>query len=1197
MLYVLLLVLALCVFGLANGNLRIASGDTSVGGTKAWITSQFNVAQVFTFLVFLLYTFFIAVAAGMSVIRDDEERVGELLHSTLLRPAEYLWGKFGGVLAAFVLVLGVHLALTVFFFQFFPIERADELRGPFALGNYLVPALLFALPTIVFFAGTSFAVGERTRHPILVMVLPVAFVVVSIFFLWDWSPSWLDPRIDALLMIVDPSGFRWLHGTWLEVDRGVAHYNQAPIGLDATFWLNRAWILVAGLGSVAWSVRRFAHTLRADEPVRRRWWRRRPRAEAPSAEVAASTVAAGEAPSEAAALTVKETPGLATLEMRVEPRRFLAGIWQVMRVELRELRSQPGLYLFVPLVILQTVGSLSTRVGPFDTPVLLTSGTVATGTMNTLTLLVTLLLLFYTVESLARERSTGFASIYYATPVRTASILFGKCLANSVVAVVILLATLVGCAIALGVQGETSLRLGPFVVVWGLLLAPTFLLFTSFVTALHALVRERYTTYAVALAALAGTGWAQATGKMTWVWNWNLWAAVQWSDMGPLELDRTALALNRATALGATVFFVAVSVALFARRDLDHGRLLERLRPRPLARTFARAAPFLVLPVVTGTVLAYQVRHGTGGEIAEQRAKDYWRKNLATWKDAPVPSIRSVDVELELDPERSFFRAAGTYRLRNHLDEPLRALPMTVSWTWEDLTFTLDGEPFAPEDREGLFVFHLPAPLAPGDELEVGFSHHGVFPHGPTRNGGEVRQFILPSGVVLHIFAPTFLPLPGYVEEIGVDDDNRYEPREYPDDHYRRVLEPAFGITTPFSTRVAVTAPIEYTVNSVGTLVEERTAASLRTVVWESDHPVKLLNVVAGRWDVRRRDGTAVFFHPEHTYNVDEISNALVAARRRFSEWFYPYPWRELKLSEFPALANYAQGFPTNITFSEGIGFLTESDPKTNLAFMVTAHEAAHQWWGNILTPAEGTGGNILSEGMAHFSTILLMEAEKGERERIELCRRIEERYSDRRQLDSERPLVKIDGSRAGDTTVTYDKGGWVMWMLTDLMGREAALAGLRDLFERFADGPDHPLLEDLVETLRPHAPDPEAFDRFVGQWYFDVVVPEYRLRAAEVTRTGTAFETRVTIENRGSGRMPVEVAAVRGERFPEAEGEDAEPDAARDPYREARTTVVLGAGESADLTLPSDFEPERLVVDPDARVLQLERDAALLRL
>ena len=82
---------------------------------------------------------------------------------------------------------------------------------------------------------------------------------------------------------------------------------------------------------------------------------------------------------------------------------------------------------------------------------------------------------------------------------------------------------------------------------------------------------------------------------------------------------------------------------------------------------------------------------------------------------------------------------------------------------------------------------------------------------------------------------------------------------------------------------------------------------------------------------------------------------------------------------------------------------------------MVTAHEAAHQWWGNILTPGEGPGGDILSEGMAHFSTILLIEGEKGERARIEFCKRIEERYGDARQVDSERPLVKVDGSRAGD--------------------------------------------------------------------------------------------------------------------------------------------------------------------------------------
>ena len=42
-------------------------------------------------------------------------------------------------------------------------------------------------------------------------------------------------------------------------------------------------------------------------------------------------------------------------------------------------------------------------------------------------------------------------------------------------------------------------------------------------------------------------------------------------------------------------------------------------------------------------------------------------------------------------------------------------------------------------------------------------------------------------------------------------------------------------------------------------------------------------------------------------------------------QWFHPYPWKELKVSaSSPALAGYAQGFATNITFSEAIGFLTE---------------------------------------------------------------------------------------------------------------------------------------------------------------------------------------------------------------------------------------------------------------------------------
>ena len=46
--------------------------------------------------------------------------------------------------------------------------------------------------------------------------------------------------------------------------------------------------------------------------------------------------------------------------------------------------------------------------------------------------------------------------------------------------------------------------------------------------------------------------------------------------------------------------------------------------------------------------------------------------------------------------------------------------------------------------------------------------------------------------------------------------------------------------------------------------------------------------------------------------------------------------------------------------------------------------------------------------------------------------------------------------------------------------------------------------------------------------------------------------------------------------------------------YREARATVTLGKGESKEVTISCPFEPESLVVDPDAKVLQLQRKHAI---
>jgi ABC-2 type transport system permease protein len=120
------LMLVLVALGFSSGQVRISSGDATVGGTKSFITSEFALAFQLSILTILCYGFFVAVAAGMSIIQDEEWRLGELLHATPLRPGEYVWGKLASVLVASAFALGIHLAAMVFFFHVLPNAEAQE---------------------------------------------------------------------------------------------------------------------------------------------------------------------------------------------------------------------------------------------------------------------------------------------------------------------------------------------------------------------------------------------------------------------------------------------------------------------------------------------------------------------------------------------------------------------------------------------------------------------------------------------------------------------------------------------------------------------------------------------------------------------------------------------------------------------------------------------------------------------------------------------------------------------------------------------------------------------------------------------------------------------------------------------------------------------------------------------------------------
>ncbi|NBV44120.1 MAG: hypothetical protein EBR86_00375 [Planctomycetia bacterium] len=1181
--------LTLLTIGLLAGGVQISSGSTDVGGAKLAINGSFNLAFLDVVILSIMLPFFAAVACGMPLLVDADRKISRLLLATPLTHGEYALARFLAAVVVLAVVLACWLVVQILAFQFWPLDPTRAIRNGFSLGNYLRPLLLFGLPLLIFTGGVSMWAGVRTRQPVIVFALPVVIFLGGAFFLWDFNPEWLPRWVDRLMQAVDPAGFRWFQRTFISEKRGVAFYNSARVVPDPLFLASRAVIMALGLLGV-WAAGR---RLRAEERSDRR-------VGGGAGLLATATRETATAP---AAVAARGPLPPAT----VSPPGLLATTWMVLQRETAALLRSPGIWLFGPLIVLETWGTTFFRPGTLDTELLLTGGEAAARMFVVVSVFLALLTLFYTVESLFREQRVGLDGLSRAAPVPTAGWLAGKALANAAMAMVIVGAAAVTILVTLLVQRFTTgiavpLDLPAILLVLGLLIVPTLVVWTAFVAFLAALVRNRFAVYGLALSALVATGLANTFGGLNWLTSWYLGGrALQWSELDRLGAMWPAIVANRLVmlALGATL--IALTLAIWPRRIPDLRATFDRFRPATFWKT-ARVPLLVALPLVAlGMWTGRMVRAGYEGKPARDAGKAYWRRNSLTWETAPSPALDRVDADVKLFPERRAIAVTGTYVLRNPHREPLAEIPLTVGNHLIARDWTVDGHPAdatksdppppSVENRSGLFVVRPPRPLATGETVTVGFALEGEFPKGWSKLSGGMAEFVLPSGVVLTSFSPSFLPVAGFVDGVGVDGKNRRDAKEYPLDHWKTRVDPGFGPAWSTVVRLAIEGPEGWVLNGCG--VEESRAGlgdGRQRVVWTTEHPVRFFNIVGGPLKAEQGRRATIYYDPRTPHNVPTMVRALDAARDRYGEWFTEYPWTNLRVTEFPGLAGYAQGFPGNISFSEDIGYLAKpvekegSEPDADAldaAFYIVAHEAGHQWWGNIVTPGKGPGGNIISEGLAEFSACMLLHHELSPAQARVLRRRWEKQYVEGRQPDNERAINRIDGSRPGDQVVTYQRAGWAFWMLRGLMGEKAMLAGLEDFIATWRngvetpDGLDFPLIEDLLASLRPHAPDPAAFDDWVGRWILGKDLPDLEVQDARVEKTTDGWRVTGTLANIGTGRADVRVRV---------EGKKPGDKGAARPAADA--VVAVSADTPGTIEIATDFEPERLVVDPDVDLL-----------
>jgi ABC-2 type transport system permease protein len=1169
-------------------------GGMTASGVKLATNADFTIAVVLAAFSFMLMHF-TATLTGDPVVQDARLGTAPLIASTPVGARTYLLGRFLGGYLSLLAIYAVFLVALVLG-QLLP-QSGAKLTLDFRLWPYLKFALLFVLVPTFFVGALSFAVGTLTGSMKTVYV-----AVTGLLVSWFLVVEALGEEHLRWLAYVEPSGQAWLVEK-VAKDRGNTFLNEHAITPDAGLLINRGVLVLCALAALGWTVRR---------------WRGNELDVEFSGEVGPTSLERLKAWVRGRPAALNDPYAVWSGEARVPrvepaprgPRTWLAQLGGSLACETRLLLAERSLWIMVPMIMLLAGVDSISHVGPFNVAVYPVSSEFAQQMVPVLLILLAGTTIFYTGEVFHRDDENGVRPILYASPIANSALLLSKLGAMLAVSLGMVLLTILTALVSQAVQwylidGRLYLDLVPYGPVLAQVLLPAVVVLCAVSLAVNVLTRGRYLAYFANIVLAAGYIWLLIEGERALYLNPFALGHWVYSDLLGMQPFAERLAWHRAY-WGCVALALTALSAWFLQRG-------QGSRRQYLSRAALRARPFGPLLAALGTAgalwcgLEIQARGNVGGTRAElERAAIELERTWAPRLYEPRLAYTRVDVDVELDLERRRVDVRGTLELENPYERPLESAVFRADALFELRRFELDGAHGAPRRDGDLLELALERPLPPGAKTTLRLDWGGPIGPGWAADGGGQNTFVHRDAVFLSYFAGHLVPLPGVDPGLFVLDRERraelgLEPFEPMRDPPRGSWAGgAFGSDLPFDLEARILAPARLDVLSGGELVERTERGELALSTFRTREPVASFAILAGDYERRAVGQDEIHHHAAHTYNLETIQTALADAREVFARRFGPYPHGLLRIAEFPRLAGFAQSYPTLMPYSESIGFLTHhaDDPRDiDATYFVTAHEVAHQWWGYLASPAARPGAQVLSESLAEYSALLLIDERRGERERLVFLQQEEDAYLRRRAADTELPLARLQ--LEGDE-LWYHKGALVLYMLERRIGREALCAALARFVADFRQGVDaqgarrggHPGLDDLRGRLREARPDVDL-EPFFADWFDAVVLPELTFDGRpQVRDEGGSWTVEFTAVNRGEGRVQVRVEAVAGEWRAERRAAD---DVAHS-IGEA-LEISLGPGESVRGMVTARFEPDALVIDRLHETIDFDRSNNVLGL
>lgn len=1103
----------------------------------------------------------VAAVMGRSVQQDFEYETQHFFFSAPIRKHHYVLGRFLGAFATLAVILS-SIVLGAWLGTLIPGIEPDRL-GPTPLATWILPYLFTLLPNTFIFGALFFVLAALSRRMLPVYVASIVMMVGYIV-----APSLArDLDYKTLAALIDPFGTTAL--IRLTEYWPIAERNTRLVTLEGVYLVNRLLWIGFGLVVLLLGYWRF-QTVGNVDPRKRQ---------------GAAPVADTPPPLSHAAVDTREAPDFQHRSLTVLLAR---SAWYNLREATRNVYFL-ALALAGALILAASSIDLGSIYGTNTQPVTYMVLDLIRGVFELYMLVVTTL---FAGEMIWREREARMAQMLDAMPAPTWLPLAGKFLALvGLQAVLLFMAMVVGMLVQL-FKGYFGLEPGLYIRVLFTVLLPQYALLAAVAIAMQVVVNNRYLAYFILIALYLVAGTARGYGYDHPLLSYGVWPPTMYSAMNGFGHYLVRERLFQLYWSGLALMLLVAARVLWARGVDDTWRERLRLARRNLSRTvLAGFALGLLVFAGTGALLAWELHAGdyqTSAQVERQRAE--YELRYHRYAKLPQPRITDVNLQVWIEPERRSLQVKGFYQLENRSGVPLTDIVLyqqrgaTLSARFAQAARQVTADP-----AHGFYHYRLLQPLQPGMRTALEFDL-AYKPGGWLGIGRDTP--VVANG---SFFTNEVLPRIGYQRSIELTDErDRKRFGLGPKDPLPARDDPA-GRTRNFLGQdadwinfdaVVATSPDQIAI-APGTLEREWMDRGRRYFHYRMDKPI--LNFYAfqsARYEVRHdrwEDVTIdVYYHPGHDWNVERMIRGAQASLDYASRRFGRYQFRELRIVEFPRYGQYAQAFPGTIPFSESAGFIARIDddsPKDiDYPFYVSAHEAAHQWWGHQVVGADTRGATVLSESLSEYTALMVMKRAVGAQKMRRFLRYNLDAYLMGRAVARRPELPLAENENQG--YVHYRKGSLALYLLQDLLGEDAVNGVLRKLVAEHAfKGAPYPTVNALVEALRAVTPPDRAY--LIDDLFESIVLYENRAVGASARQ-------------RPDGKYEVTIKAHAGKVRAAAAGEE-QPMALRD-YVEfgvddrngkplVRERRLVDKAEQS-VTLVVDARPGRAGIDPDNKLI-----------